>query len=196
MHSPHQRASSVHWVRSFGRRAERTRAPGCAGALRWWGWCFGLDISGQRGRPRLAAEGFPAWMPAVHTHAVTLAARPKVELQEAVRQSIRLRMHTEALTQLRASEMGPSSYDLVLQLLVASGVHFGELRRSIARIFLRSAPRISKLTRKKLILQPSITLHRRLHIHRGCPFRVASRLSDSSACLVFSYAFLILPSRQ
>ena len=78
----------------------------------------------------------------------------------------------------------------------ASGVHFGELRRSIARIFLRSAPRIFKLTRKKLIFQPSITLHRRLHIHRGCPFRVASRLSDSSACLVFSYAFLILPSRQ
>ena len=34
-------------------------------------------------------------------------------------------MHTEALTQLQASEIGPS-YDLVLQLLVASGVHFGE----------------------------------------------------------------------
>ena len=62
-------------------------------------------------------------------HAATLAARPKGELQEAVRQSIRLRLHTEALTQLRASEIGPASYDLVLQLLVASGVHFGEITK-------------------------------------------------------------------
>ena len=31
------------------------------GALRWWGWCFGSDIGGQRGRPPLS-DGTPAWM--------------------------------------------------------------------------------------------------------------------------------------
>ena len=74
--------------------------------LRLWGWCFGLDIGGQRGRPRLTADGYPEWMPAVYAHAVALAGKGKDALQGRMRE----RLHAEAVTLF--------SYDTVLRSLV------------------------------------------------------------------------------
>ena len=99
------------------------------GALSWWGWCFDLDIGAQRGRPTLNADGYPAWMPGVHAHALALAGRGKDELQQMVRTRMRERFHPEALTKLQAAGPDTFSYDKVLNLLVEKEIHFGEISR-------------------------------------------------------------------
>ena len=57
-------------------------------------------------------------MPAVHAHAVDLAGQGKEALQEMVRRRMRERFRSSALAKLQAAGAGPSSYDLVLSLLV------------------------------------------------------------------------------
>ena len=109
------------------------------GALRFWGWCFDLDIGAQRGRPTLNADGYPAWMPGVHAHALALAGRGKDELQQMVRTRMRERFHPEALTKLQAAGPDTFSYDKVLNLLVEKEIHFGEISRlDCSRSALRS----------------------------------------------------------
>ena len=109
------------------------------GALRWWGWCFGLDIGAQRGRPALNGDGYPAWISSVHAHAVDLAGRGKDALRESVYARIRERFRSEALMKLRVAGAGPFSYDAVLRLLVEKEVHFGEINKLVcSRSALRS----------------------------------------------------------
>ena len=67
----------------------------CA-ALHWWGWCFDFDIGGQRSRPPLTADGYPAWMPDVHAHAIALVAQGKDTLVEMVQARMRDRFRAEA----------------------------------------------------------------------------------------------------
>ena len=93
------------------------------GALRWWGWCFDLDIGAQRGRPTLNADGYPAWMPGVHAHALALAGRGKDEQQQMVRASF-IRKHLR-----NYKRRGQCIFLRYFNLLVEKGTHFGEISR-------------------------------------------------------------------
>ena len=88
-----------------------------------------METGGRRGRPPLNDDGYPAWMSAVHAHAIAAAQRGKDTLQELVRTQMRARFHTEAIAMLQVSEVGAFSYDVMLSLLVQKNVHFGEIGR-------------------------------------------------------------------
>ena len=87
------------------------------GALRWWAWCFNLTTGGPRAR----------WMQVVHNHVLSIADQERDGMHENVKQAFGERVYLEATTRLRNMNTNFKSYDLVLNILVDRGIHFGRL---------------------------------------------------------------------
>ena len=71
----------------------------------------------------LNADGYPAWMPGVHAHALALAGRGKDEQQQMVRASF-IRKHLR-----NYKRRGQCIFLRYFNLLVEKGTHFGEISR-------------------------------------------------------------------
>ena len=65
-------------------------------------------------------------MAAVHSHVLALAGRGKEELRETVSRQLHDRLFSEAKAQLQSMDIGPTSYYMILRVLVENEVHFGK----------------------------------------------------------------------
>jgi hypothetical protein len=98
-------------------------------SLRWWAWCFNLRTRGSRVR----------WMEEARTHMLELAELSSCQLRTVLRRAVGERTRAEAVGRMSRVQISYTSYDFVLQILLAGGVSFGVLSRfRCTRFALRS----------------------------------------------------------